>query len=401
VTLEARPFSGAPRVVRAALAAAAVGLVATAIGCVFDPVGTAASYLTAFSFVMTVAIGLITFVMSVHAMNATWPAVIRRVAEMGLAVMPVLLLLAVPLGFALSQLYPWMHPERVADARMREAVLHKLPIMNAPFVIGRAVGYLGCFALSAWWLRAASLAMERSEGDPAVRARRALAEKARLRKVSSVGLPIIGLAGTFAAFDWLLSLSPDFTSTMYGLYVLAGGFLGALGLVAVMTTLAQRSGYLPFINSSHVYALGRLLFAFLIFWAYCGYFQYLLIWLGNKPVEVRFYLERFRPDDPVTSWFLVGGHFALPWLILLSYEVKRDRRAVTALGAWLLACHYVDIHWLVGPRSGGPPWRWQDLPALLLVGGVCVATALRLQRGRALYAFADPDLEPAMGYESH
>src|SRR5262249_16204041 len=156
-------------------------------------------------------------------------------------------------------------------------------------------------------------------------------------------------------------------STMYGLYVLSGGFVAAIGLTAVLLLFLQRAGFLAEIKRSHWYAVGRMLFAFLIFWAYTGFFQYLLIWIANKPLEARFFVERLHEGDLATSWFLVVGHFALPWLLLLSYSVKRHRGSVALLGGWILACHYVDIHWLVGAYRGAAPWRWEDLPALMLV----------------------------------
>jgi hypothetical protein len=188
---------------------------------------------------------------------------------------------------------------------------------------------------------------------------------------------------------------------MYGLYALSGGFVAAVGLLAIMVAAAQRAGWLVHVRRSHWYALGRLLFAFLIFWAYTGFFQYMLIWIANKPVEARFYIERIKPGDRWTSWFLVYGHFLVPWLIMLSYFIKRHRATVTAMGAWLLACHYVDVHWLVGADRGAPtPWRWEDAPPLLVIGGLSVAFALWRQRGRLLTAYYDPDYVEGTHYES-
>jgi hypothetical protein len=329
--------------------------------------------------------------MGAHAMNAAWPTAIRRLCELGFSATPLLILLYVPLLWS-TRLYPWAHPERVADHHRRELVLHKLPVMNAPFFFVRAFAFLLLWTLVAELLRRWSLDMDRP-GAPSL--------KDRLRAFSCALLPLVGITGTFAAFDWIMSLSPDFYSTMYGLYVLSGGFVAAVGLVAIMMMAAQRAGWLVEVNRSHWYAIGRLLFAFLIFWAYTGFFQYMLVWIGNRPIEARYYIERFRPGDLWTSWFLVVGHFFVPWLILLSYAVKRHRSSVTALGAWLLAAHYVDIHWLVGARrDDAQAWQWPDAPALLLVGGLCVAFALWRQRGRLLSAIHDPDYAVGIHYES-
>jgi hypothetical protein len=389
-----RPFRGGGRTIAGALVIAALGATAFVIALVVDAPQALASYLIAYTFTVTVAIGLLAFVMGAHAMSATWPTAIRRLAELAIGALPLIVILYVPLFWS-AQLYPWAHPENIADQHLREIVLHKRPVMNAPFFFSRAILFLVFWTIVGELLRRHSLGMDRP-GAPDLRD--------RLRALSCVFLPLVGLTATFAAFDWIMSLSPDFYSTMYGLYVLSGGFVAALGLVAVMMLSAQKAGFLVGVTRSHWYAIGRLLFAFLIFWAYTGFFQYLLIWIGNKPVEARFYVERFNPRDMWTSHFLVWGHFFAPWLILLSYSVKRRRATVTALGAWLLACHYVDIHWLVGARrpvaTGGGAWHWPDAAALLLVGGLCVAFAVWRQRGKLPSAAFAPDYADALLYES-
>jgi hypothetical protein len=270
-------------------------------------------------------------------------------------------------------------------------VEHKLPVMNRAFFSVRGVFYVGFWTFVGECLRRWSLKMDRPDPPD---------HKTRLRKFSSALLPLVGITGTFAAFDWLMSLSPVFYSTMYGLYVLAGGFVASIGLLALLLYLAQERGYLVELGRSHWYAIGRLLFAFLVFWAYTGYFQYMIIWIGNKPIEVIYYLDRFRPGERWATWFLIVGHFVVPWLILLLYWVKRHRGTVALLGGWLLASHYVDVHWLVGPLRSGEGWRWQEAPALAAIGGLCVAFALWRQRGKLLAPVHDPDYPRGVAYES-
>jgi hypothetical protein len=390
------PFRGGRRLLVWSLAACAVGAVLSIVGFAVNARQTFAAYLIAYFFVVTIELGLLAFVMGAHAMSATWPAAIRRLPEAALGAMPLVAVLYIPLLFAPKWLYPWAHPESVTDRATRTLLEHKLVWLNTPFVESRAVVYVAVWVLVAFLLRRESFAMDRAKDGEAAPDRRD-----RLRALSCALLPLVGITGTFAGFDWVMSLSPDFYSTMYGLYVLSGGFLGALGFLAVLVFAVERAGLLTGIQRSHWYALGRLLFAFLIFWAYIGFFQYLLIWIGNKPVEARFYIERIKPGDRWTSWFLVFGHFAAPWLVLLSYAVKRHRASVAALGAWLLVCHYIDVHWLVGADRGAPPWQWQDAGALLFIGGATVACAVWRQRGRLLAATHDPDWAAALAYESH
>ena len=389
---DAEPFRGGGRAIAVALAVAAVGLVGFVVALALDPRQALAGWLIAYFFAVTVIVGLLAFVMGAHAMNAAWPTTVRRICEVALGATPLVTVLYLPLFWSATRLYPWGNPERVAEHHRRVLVEHKAAVMNAPFFYARAVAFLVVFTIAAELLRRWSLDMDR----PAPRDL-----KPRLRAFSAVMLPLVGLCGTFAAFDWVMSLSPDFYSTMYGLYALSGGFVAAVGLLAILVAAAQRGGWLVHVRRSHWYALGRLLFAFLIFWAYTGFFQYMLIWIANKPVEARFYIERIKPGDRWTSWFLVYGHFLVPWLVMLSYFVKRHRATVTGMGAWLLACHYVDVHWLVGADRGAPtPWRWEDAPPLLVIGGLSVAFALWRQRGRLLTAYYDPDYVEGTHYES-
>jgi hypothetical protein len=389
---DAMVFRGGARAIVIALVVAGVGLAFWIWGLAVDPRQALAAYLIAYFFVVTVVLGLLAFAMGAYAMNAAWPTTVRRLVEAGFGTLPLLLVMYLPLFWSSTRLYPWAHPERVADHHTRELVLHKLPVMNSPFFYGRAVFYLVLWTVIGELLRHWSLQMDRP-GAPDL--------KARLRAFSSVMLPLVGITGTFAAFDWIMSLSPDFYSTMYGLYALSGGFVAAVGLLAIFMWSAQRAGWLVQITRSHWYAIGRLLFAFLIFWAYTGFFQYLLIWIANKPIEAKYYIERIRPGDRWTSWFLVWGHFFVPWLILLSYYVKRNRWSVTVMGGWLLFCHYVDVHWLVGASRGATyAWQWEDAPAAMLVIGLCVAFGVWRQRGKLLSAFYDPDYTVGVHYES-
>jgi hypothetical protein len=387
-----RIFSGGGRAMRNSLYAAAIGGIALCVAFLVDARMAAHAYLIAYCFAVSVAIGAAAFVMAAHAMNAQWPVVLRRVCESCAATLPLLALLSIPLLASIGLLYPWMHPEQVTDPRAHALLVHKLPYMNAPLFCVRTVIYVGLWALIAILLRRWSLQMDRP-GAPDLRP--------RLRAFSSALLPPLGITGTFAAFDWLMSLSPVFYSTAFGLYLLAGGFVAFIGLLAVLLRIAQHHGFLVAANRSHWYAIGRLLFAFLVFWAYIAFFQLLIIWLGNKPIEITFYLQRMHGIDRALSGFLVVGHFAVPWLILLSYWVKRDPSSLTLLGAWTLLSHYLDVHWLVGAaRAPQCSFHWSDAAALLFVAGACVAFAIRAQRGRLIAAVHDPSWAAGAAYES-
>jgi len=196
-------------------------------------------------------------------------------------------------------------------------------------------------------------------------------------KLAAAGLPILGITLTFAAFDWIMSLTPAWFSAIFGLYVFAGGFIAALGLVAVVAPGA------PAVGPSHTHALGKLTFAFVIFWAYMAYAQGFLIWIADKPEEVTWYLPRVGGSWGVLFVAVIAANFVLPFALLLSRDLKRHPRALAAVGAWLLVAHYLDVAWMVLPvlHPTGIRAHWLDLAALAAVGGLAAAAAsARLRR---------------------
>ncbi len=247
--------------------------------------------------------------------------------------------------------------------------------------------------MTAWLLRRWSLA---KDDDPEAEVEH------KLHRLSAAALPAVALATSFAAFDWLMSLTPLWFSTMYPVYFFAGGFVAALALLAIVTYLARESGLLPAINESHFYALGRLLLAFTIFWAYAAFFQFMLIWIGNRPDEVHYYLLRVHGRWRVMTAILVVAQFLVPFCLLLNYRLKRHGRALAIVAGWILLAHYVDVHWLIAPalRADRFPLHWLDLAALLAVGGSSVSVALLSLRGRYLVPIHDPKLPEALRYQS-
>jgi len=199
-----------------------------------------------------------------------------------------------------------------------------------------------------------------------------------------------------------MSLTPTWYSTMYGVYWFAGGFLAFFGLIVLLLMGVQRAGFLAEIGRSHWYALGRLMLAFTIFWAYAAYFQFFLIWMTNKPQEASFYALRMSGSWGIASVVLGVGHFVLPFFALLSYRVKQRAASLAPICVWLLLVHAFDMLWLVMPgvRQTGAVLSWIDLAAFLFVGGATLAFGVLRQRGLSIVARHDPALEAAFEYES-
>jgi hypothetical protein len=387
-----RIFHGGARAIKVALAVATAGAVLLVVGAIVDPTQFFCSYLIAFAFVASTAAGALILLMIVHAMRAGWPTAVRRLLEGMVGAFPMIAVLFLPLCFGLSKLYPWLHPEGFDDAE-RQLVLRKLPYLNIPFFLARTALFFLIWLGAAWLLRRWSF-----QGD-----RDASADvNGKLYRFSAGALPAVALATSFAAFDWLMSLTPTWFSTMYPVVFFGGGFVASIAALSAATLAGQRSGFLPGISDSHYYALGRLLLAFTVFWAYATFFQFMLIWMGNRPDEASFYVARSKGAWLGESVTLIVGHFLLPFLVLLNYRLKRQGRWVATIGAWILIFHYVDVHWLVAPatRAHAFPVHWLDLPALFFVGGLTFAAALVSLRDRPLVPIHDPRLDEALRYES-
>ncbi len=357
--------------IRTTLILIVIGLFSTALGLYFAPRQTLFSYLTAHAFVLSIALGALVLLMIGHVTSATWIVVLRRVPETLSAHFGLLALLFIPVLVGLHEIYSWTsfsgEPLLAAQKRM---------YLTAPFFTARAVFYFG-----SWML-----------------AHRMVRTRPRL---SAPLLPLVGLTLTFAAFDWLMSLSPTWFSTVFGLYVFAGGFLGAIASTIVVVYALDRKNRLP-VTTEHYHALGRLLFAFTIFWAYIAFAQGFLIYIANKPDEVPWVAVRVHGSWQAVFVLLIVGHFVVPFALLLSRDLKRAPKALTCVAAWTVVMHYVDVYWLVLPTLhpvGASP-HWLDVGTLALLVGLALLFGRRNLFRTGLVPEDDPRLAASLAYQS-
>jgi len=213
-----------------------------------------------------------------------------------------------------------------------------------------------------------------------------------------------GLTVTFASVDWIMSIDPAWFSTIFGLLVLAGQALSAMAFaIAVLALVSDAEPFAGRVRAAHFHDLGKLLFALVLLWAYLTFSQFLIIWSGNLPEEIPWYLDRMRPPWQAVSVVVAVGHFLLPFLVLLSRDVKRRPRTLAAIAAGVLAMRFVDTYWLIVPSFPHESGRihWMDLAALLGLGGVWFATFCRAARTRPLLPMNDPYFEDALAHGKH
>ncbi|HWV37959.1 MAG TPA: hypothetical protein VN033_05725 [Vulgatibacter sp.] len=370
-----------------------VGIVATLIGTRSDPTQVFGSYLFAYLLFLTLALGSLFFVLLHHITAARWGVTMRRIAEAVMSTLPMFAILFVPLVFGLTHLFEWMDPEVVATD---ELIQEKSGYLNTTFFGIRAVFYFLVWSGLAVYLGRMSVRQDAGDGAAIL---------AKLKTASAPGMALFGITITFAAFDWVMSLSPHWFSTIFGVYVFSGAIQGALALLIVLAMLLQRGGMLQgVVTIEHYHDLGKLLFGFTVFFAYIGFSQYFLIWYANIPEETFWYLARWEHGWAPLSLGVVFFGFAIPFLWLLTRHAKRNLGPLLVGALVVLVGRIFDVYWLVMPsldhHQHGPQISWFTFTAILGIGGMFVGLlALRLAK-HPLIPVGDPHLRSSLDFEN-
>jgi hypothetical protein len=377
--------------VRAAWALLGLGAVLSTIAVAVDRKRFGFSYLTGFTFVVTIALGSLFFVMLQHLVRAGWSVVLRRPLEWIAGVLPACAALFLPVVLFSHDIFAaWMGPE----AAHEPAIHAKAAYLNPPFFYLRAVVYLGVWGLLAQRFWRGSRAQDET-GDEL--------ETTRMQAISAPALLLFGITITFAGFDWLMSLDPHWFSTIFGVYVFSGSAVASLATLSLLAIALERPGLLQGVSTvEHRHDLGKLLFGFVVFWAYIGFSQYFLIWYANLPEETIFYLHRWVGSWKAVSVLLAVGHFVVPFVVLMSRHAKRSRTVLAGSAVLLLVMHYVDLYWLVMPNFNheGAEFSWIDIAGLALpLGAAALVFALRASKS-PLYPIRDPRLAEALRFEN-
>jgi hypothetical protein len=374
-----------------AAACALIGAAACAIFGAANPKQFFFSWLVSFLFFLSLALGALFFVLIQYASDGGWGIVLRRIGEATFATVPLMAALFVPLLLGLHDLYSWSVP----GAAEHDALLRwKAPFLNVPFFLIRAALYFGCWSFIALLYYRVSRDQD-ATGDPAL--------SARLRRLAGPSIIVLALTQTFASFDWIMSLTPHWYSTMFGVYFFAGAFVGFIALLSIAAAAMPWAGLLDtVITAEHLHDVGKLLFAFTAFWAYIAFSQFFLVWYANLPEETIWYRARIEGSWKAVSILLMAGHFGVPFFYLMGRAVKRRGWTLAVGGAWLLAMHFVDIYWQVMPtlHPEGVRPSILDVAAFVAVGGCFVSAGAWLMRRQALVPLRDPRLAESLAFEN-
>lgn len=374
-----------------ALIVGVVFLVVLLVGALINRPQFFRSYLVGYLFWTGIAIGCLALLMLQHISGGAWGLVIRRVLEAATRTLPLMAALFVPIILGAHQIYPWTHAEEMAKSPALEQKAHYY--LNLPFFTGRAALYFTIWLLAAYLLNKWSREQDRTGGPQFTR---------RMRMFSAPGLAVLVLTVTFASVDWAMSLNPEWFSTIYGLLFVAAWALSALAFViAVMAFLSRREPMARVVQPGQFQDLGKLMLAFVMLWAYFAFSQFLIVWSGNLPEEIQWYLPRLRGGWGVIALSVVFFHFAFPFLLLLSASLKRNPRKLLMLAGLILVMRLIDMFWMIAPEFQPDHFylSWLDVVAPLGIGGLWVAMFLWQLGKLPLIPANDPQFNDLMAQQ--
>lgn len=353
------------------------------------------SYLVAYLFFLAIALGGLFFVMLQHVTKAGWSVNVRRIAEWYAASMPIMLVLSVPILASVllghGTLYSWAVPGWSVGRGFKGWWL------NPGFFVCRAILYLGIWSIYGWWYWKQSVKQDQTADFKLT---------LKMQHCAPIGLVILGLTLTFAAWDWIMSLDYVWYSTIFGVYYFAGCALALFSTLVLTVRYLQSKGLLVH-SVEHYHDLGKFMFGFTFFWGYIAFSQFMLQWYGNIPDETGWFLTHggstLHPNEfsPVLL-ILLFGHFLIPFPGLMSRHVKRNPVALTFWAVWVLCFCWLDMFWLVMPELDGGKFHLGliDLVCLLGIGGIFFAFVMRRAFHDAVRPTHDPRLADSLAFEN-
>jgi hypothetical protein len=372
----------------------AIALVLAILGGMRSPASFYQSYLMSYLLVLGLTLGSLGLVMLQHLTAGHWGIIIRRPAESATRTLPLIAIFFVPIAlFGMKYLYgEWLDPQAVKEhplSQFQQSYLtHRGYLIRA--VIYFVVWLTLMFIFNIWSKR-----QDRNQKDRALRQ--------RFRMLAGPGIILYVFAMSFAAIDWVMSLSPHWASTIYGFIIVGGQLISSMSfMIAVVVLLARYEPLSGIVQPRHLHDLGKLLLAFVMLWAYFDFSQLLIIWAGNLPEEISFYRTRLYGEWAVVAVVVVVFHFFIPFFLLLSQDLKRRAQIISKIAIWLILMRLVDLFWMTRPEftSSAVP-TWLDLVLPIALGGLWLGFFAFNLRQCPLLPLGDPKLAEAIEHHEH
>jgi hypothetical protein len=371
-----------------------LGAIASVAGAFLVPDSFYTAYLSGFMFWLGLSLGCMAILMLYHMVGGAWGTVIRRILESGMMTLPMMFVLFLPILFHLPRLYFWARQDVLSDPKTDPKIVDIAhSYLNFNGILIRYIVYFAIWIVMAYFLNRWSTEQDSVAGQSTL----------RFRAVSSIGLVIYSLTISFAVIDWVMSLQARWISTIYGMIFIAGEALSALCFcVVIESILSKRKPMSDYLTDTEVHDHGKLILAFVMVWTYFNFSQWLIIWAGNLPEEIPWYIRRMNGGWQYMGLFLVVFQFAIPFAMLLSRQVKRKSATLMSLALWILLMRVIDIIWHVEPVSH-PAFHlsWLHFTIVAGIGGLWMAYFFHNLKSRPLLAVNAPQTIRLFNERSH
>ena len=369
----------------------AIGAVLGLIAFFVDRERAIFNYLITYMMILSIGLGSLFIVALEYIAGADWSTPIRRIPEFFSRLLPLLFILVIPLLVFNHDLFHWAHEEAIVDDKILKG---KAPYLNITFFVIRTFVFIGLWSLFYWMLTRNSRKQDSTKDQTLTK---------KNIKLSAFFIPVFALSLTFTAIDFMMSLEPHWFSTIFGVYFFAGTVVAALSAITIAVILLKEKGYFnPWMNDDHLFSLGALLFAFINFWAYIAFSQFLLIWYADLPEETFWYLIRWEGGWVFFSVVLIIAHFAVPYFALLTQPSKKDPKRLKFIAIWLLVAHFIDLFWLIMPNmksmKNGYVFSWIDFVFPIAGVGLVILVFVMSSKKDNLIPIGDPKLKRGIDF---
>ncbi len=376
-----------------------VALLVAIFGAMKSPADFYHSYIFSYMLILGLTVGSLGLLMLQHLTGGIWGMVIRRPLEAASRNLWLMLVLFAPIVVGMKYLYSgndqetgWLNAPKEGE--------HALTSWQQGYLtqggfLARAALYFAVWIVLMLVFNNWSKQQDQESDAEGL--------KQKLKKLAAPGVILYILAMTFAAIDWVMSLSPRWASTIYGFLFVAGQAIAAMGLmIAVIVLLAGSEPFNDIIKKRHLHDLAKLLFAFNMLWAYFAFSQLLIIWSGNQPEEISFYRSRLNGQWGVVAVIVLLFSFAIPFLLLLSRDVKRTASVISKIAVWMIFMRLVDLYWMTRPEftpRAVPTWLDIVVPVALI--GLWLGFFAMNLKQRPLLPVGDPNLSEVLAENEH
>lgn len=366
-----------------------LGLILSIVAYVVDSHRALANYNVIFTFLVSVAVGNLFWFAIEYLSGAVWSTVMRRISEIFISFIPVVFVIGLVIIFNTHLIFHWSHEEAVKNDKLLQL---KSPYLNEQFFSIRYFVYFILWIFFGILMTKFSLRQDESKDQSLT---------FNNSRLSAIFIPVFAITLTFFSIDFLMSTEPHWFSTIFGVYYFSGTALASLAVLTLAIILLHEKGYFGnLLRKDHFYNLGALLFAFINFWAYIAFSQFLLIWYANLPEETFWMIHRWGKGWEIFSFILIFGHFLIPYFALLSQQSKSNLNRLKFMSIWIIAMHYVDLYWLVMPSLYKEVvFGWIEISFIILGIGILFSIfIIRFNKLKNIIPVGDPKLKRSLEF---